>query len=211
MIDVQHQLNAVRRSVGSKTFQAREARVVTVSQTYDTDAADLWDACTSIERIPRWFLPISGDLQLGGRFQLEGNASGEVLSCDPPRSFTTTWEAMGATSWVEVTITAESENTATFTLDHIMHADDHDEFWLQFGPGAVGVGWDSALLGLASYFSAGDGITPEEGAAWAASPEGHSFMRSASELWYQADLANGEDPAQARAAADRTSEAYTAS
>ena len=102
MIDVQHQLNAVRRSVGRKTFEAREARVVSVSQTYDTDAADLWDACTSIERIPRWFLPVTGDLQLGGRFQLEGNASGEVLSCDPPRTFTTTWEAMGATSWVEV-------------------------------------------------------------------------------------------------------------
>lgn len=85
MIDVQHQLNAVRRSVGRKTFEAREARVVSVSQTYDTDAADLWDACTSIERIPRWFLPVTGDLQLGGRFQLEGNASGEVLSCDPPR------------------------------------------------------------------------------------------------------------------------------
>ncbi|WP_441964411.1 SRPBCC family protein [Mycolicibacterium houstonense] len=209
MIDVRHQLNAVRRSVGSKTFQAREARVVTVSQTYDTDAADLWDACTSIERIPRWFLPISGDLRLGGRFQLEGNASGEVLSCDPPRTFTTTWEAMGATSWVEVTITAESENTATFTLDHIMSADDQDEFWLQFGPGAVGVGWDSALLGLAGYLSGGNRITPEDGAAWAASPEGHEFMRSASELWYQVDLAAGEDPAQARAAADRTAAAYT--
>lgn len=52
MIDVQHQLNAVRRSVGRTTFEAREARVVSVSQIYDTDAADLWDACTSIERIP---------------------------------------------------------------------------------------------------------------------------------------------------------------
>ncbi|WP_135459563.1 SRPBCC family protein [Mycobacterium sp. DL99] len=210
MIDVQHQLNAVRRSVGRKTFEAREARVVSVSQTYDTDAADLWDACTSIERIPRWFLPVTGDMQLGGRFQLEGNASGEVLSCDPPRTFTTTWEAMGATSWVEVTITPAGEDRATFTLDHIMHSGDDDEFWLQFGPGAVGVGWDSALLGLAGYLSAGGRITPEEGAAWAAGEEGRGFMTSASELWYQADLAAGEDPAQARAAADRTAEAYTA-
>lgn len=210
MIDVQHQLNAVRRSVGRKTFEAREARVVSVSQTYDTDAADLWDACTSIERIPRWFLPITGDLQVGGHFQLEGNASGEVLSCDPPRSFTTTWEAMGATSWVEVTITAESEDRATFTLEHIMHVADDDEFWLQFGPGAVGVGWDSALLGLAGYLSGGDRITPEEGATWAATEEGRGFMTAASELWYQADLAAGEDPAQARAAADRTAAAYTA-
>lgn len=210
MIDVQHQLNAVRRTVGRTTFEARAARVVSVSQTYDTDAADLWDACTSLDRIPRWFLPITGDLQVGGRFQLEGNASGEVLTCEPPRSFTTTWESMGATSWVEVTIAAVGENRATFTLDHIMHADDDDEFWLQFGPGAVGVGWDSGLLGLAGYLSGGDGITPEEGAAWAAGAEGRAFMAGASELWYQAALAAGEDPAQARAAADRTTEAYTA-
>lgn len=107
MIDIHRQLNAVRRSVGRQTF---EARVVTVSQTYATDAVDLWDACTNIERIPRWFLPITGDLQVGGRFQLEGNAAGEVLSCDPPRSYTTTWEAMGATSWVEVTITAAASS-----------------------------------------------------------------------------------------------------
>lgn len=34
-------------------------------------------------------------------------------------------------------------------------------------------------------------------------------MTTASELWYQAPVAAGEDPAQARAAADRTSTAYT--
>ena len=71
MIDVQHQLNSVRRSVGRKMFEAREARVVSVSQTYDTDAADLWDACTSLERIPRWFLPITGDLRVGGQRLLD--------------------------------------------------------------------------------------------------------------------------------------------
>ena len=34
------------------------------------DAAidDVWDACTNPERIPRWFLPVSGDLRLGGRY-----------------------------------------------------------------------------------------------------------------------------------------------
>lgn len=75
---------------------------------------------------------------------------------------------MGATSWIEVTITDAGEDWATFTLNHIMHAADDDEFWLQFGPGAVGVGWDSALLGLAGYRSGGDRITPEGSAAWAA-------------------------------------------
>lgn len=38
----------------------------------------MWDACTDPERIPRWFLPISGDLRLNGRYQLEGNAGGAI-------------------------------------------------------------------------------------------------------------------------------------
>ena len=66
----------MRRTVGTRTLEAGEARVVTISQSYATDAADLWDACTNIERIPRWFLPISGDLKVGGSYQLEGHASG---------------------------------------------------------------------------------------------------------------------------------------
>jgi len=52
-IDVQHQINAVRRTVGTRTIEAGEAHVVTISQVYDTDHADLWDAVTTIERIPR--------------------------------------------------------------------------------------------------------------------------------------------------------------
>ena len=44
----------------------------------------MWDACTDPERIGRWFLPVSGDLRLGGRYQLEGNAGGEILRCEPP-------------------------------------------------------------------------------------------------------------------------------
>jgi DNA-binding transcriptional ArsR family regulator len=60
-------------------------------RTYPTDQADLWDALTNADRIPRWFLPISGDLQAGGRCQIEGNASGEVERCKEPESFAVTW------------------------------------------------------------------------------------------------------------------------
>jgi hypothetical protein len=45
---------------------------------------DVWDAITSAERIPRRFLPVSGDLRLG-RYQLQGNAGGEITGCNPPR------------------------------------------------------------------------------------------------------------------------------
>ena len=116
MIDVTHQINTVRRTVGTRTLEAGEARVVTISQSYDTDAADLWDACTNIERIPRWFLPVAGDLQVGGQYQLEGNANGTILTCDPPRAFTATWECGGDVSWIEVQITSEGSHRSRFEL-----------------------------------------------------------------------------------------------
>ena len=71
--------------------------------------ADLWDAVTSSERIPRWFLPITGELKVGGSYQLEGHASGTVLSCDPPKSFTATWEYGGNVSWVDVNISGDGQ------------------------------------------------------------------------------------------------------
>ena len=83
MIDVTQQINAVRRQVGTRVLEVGEARTVTVSQSYDAAIEDVWDACTNPERIPRWFLPITGDLRPGGHYQLQGNASGTIERCDP--------------------------------------------------------------------------------------------------------------------------------
>src|SRR5205823_4790522 len=99
-IEVTQQINAVRREVGTRALDAGEARTVTISQSYRTTVEDLWDACTNPERIPRWFLPISGDLRLHGRYELEGNAAGTIERCDPPRSFSATWEFRGQVTWI---------------------------------------------------------------------------------------------------------------
>ena len=204
MIDVTHQINAVRRSVGTRTLEAGEARVVTISQGYDPDATDLWDACTNIERIPRWFLPISGELRLGGHYQLEGNANGTILTCDPPREFTATWEFGGDVSWIEVRITAEGHRSR-FELQHIAHVDDH---WEQFGPGAVGMGYDGALIGLTIHLSTGQAVDPSFGQQWMASEDGRRFMKESGEAWHEANVAGGADANWARSAADRCISAY---
>jgi len=208
MIDVTHQISAVRRSLGSRVLAAGTARVVTITQTYPTDVEDVWDACTNSERLPRWFLPITGDLRLGGRYQLEGNAGGTVERCDPPASFAATWEYGGDVSWIEVRLAPVDEGTR-FTLEHVAHVD--DDRWAEFGPGAVGVGWDLSLYGLASHLSSGTAPHPADAAAWMASPEGVQFMTASSEAWYAANLATGIGETAARSAADRTTAAYTAS
>lgn len=39
--------------------------------------------------------------------------------------------------------------------------------------------------------------------------DGRRFLTASSEAWYEASVASGTDPAQARAAADRTTAFYT--
>lgn len=213
MIDVTQQISAVRRQVGTRMIEAGEARIVTISQTYRADMDDVWDACTNPERIRRWFLPVSGELHLGGRYQLEGNAGGTIERCDPPKSFAATWEYGGDVSWIEVRLSADPDGSGgtRMELEHTAHVDDR---WDEFGPGAVGVGWDMGLLGLATHLSSGQAVEqavdPREGAAWMASEEGRRFMKLSSERWYEANVAAGTEEAAARAAADRTTAAYTA-
>lgn len=208
MIDVVHQINAVQRRVGSRAIEAGQARSVLISQVYAAPVEDVWDACTNPERIPRWFLPVSGELRLGGRYQLEGNASGTIERCDPPESFAATWEFGGETSWIEVQLTPEPDGRTRLQIEHL--APLSAERWAESGPGAVGVGWDMALVGLASHLSAGPSLSPEEGAAWAGSGQGRQFISLSGERWRDASISAGTEPAGAQAAADRTLAAYTA-
>src|SRR5256885_94128 len=90
------------------------------------------DACTNPERLPRWFLPVTGDLRVGGRYQLASNASGAIERCEPPHGFTATWEYGGSVSWIEVRLSPESEDTTRLELDHITLVADDDK-WAQFG------------------------------------------------------------------------------
>jgi uncharacterized protein YndB with AHSA1/START domain len=205
-IDIDHQINAVARSVGARTIDTGEAHVVTVSQSYHTDTEDLWDAVTNIERIPRWLMPISGDLTVGGSYQLEGQANGTILTCDPPKNFTATWEYGGNVSWIDVSISSDGKDSARLVIDHIIGID--DQIWSEFGPGAVGIGWDSMLLGLAIHLGTGESIDPSFGQQWTGTDDGRRFMTLSGEGWYTANVTRGEDPATARALTERCIKAY---
>ncbi|OWY61019.1 hypothetical protein B7486_66040, partial [cyanobacterium TDX16] len=132
-IDISQRIGAVERAVRTIDHPDGEQRAVVLRRTYDTDPADLWDALTTAERLPRWFLPVSGDLVVGGRYQLEGNAGGEVLVCDPPEHLAITWEMGDETSWVDVRLSPDGDGTR-FELEH--RAVVGGEHWEIFGPGA---------------------------------------------------------------------------
>lgn len=206
MIDVKEQINQVRRAVGTRVLEAGEARVMTISQVYDTDQDDLWDVVTNPERIPRWFLPVSGDLREGGTYQFEGNAGGTITKCDKPHLVAATWEFNGGVSWVEVRITPEGDGTR-FALEHVALVD--DEHWEQFGPGAVGLGWEGTFWGLSNHLTTPEvTITPEAAMEWSMSSDGKDFLRLSSQAWIEADIASGTDPDRARRQGDNTLKAY---
>lgn len=215
MVDVKAQLEAVTRALRTGEVDGAPARVQTIAQEYRADLDDVWDAATSAERIARWFLPVSGDLQLGGRYQLEGNAGGEVLECTPPADGTAgylvTWEFGGGISWVTVRLQALEGGGTRFEIEHVAReADVPAEMWEMFGPGATGVGWDGGMLGLALHLANPEtAMTPAEGEVWAVSEEGKSFYRAAADGWGQAHVAAGADPAAAARCADATYGFYT--
>jgi uncharacterized protein YndB with AHSA1/START domain len=67
-----------------RSIAAGDARVAVFTRTYPTTVADLWDACTNPERLSRWYVPVTGDLRIGGRFEQTNMGSGIIVACDPP-------------------------------------------------------------------------------------------------------------------------------
>lgn len=206
-LDVPSLIGAVSREVESTERDGRPAVVVRARRVYDSTPDDVWDAITSPERLPRWFLPLEGDLRVGGRYQLKGNAGGVIERCEPHALLAVTWENMGDVSWLEVRLSPVEGGKTLLLLEHTAYPP--EGFWEKFGPGAVGVGWDLTLLGLGLHLPTGASISEYQAEAWALSDEGRAYSTAASEAWADAAIAGGEAPDVARARALQTTAFYT--
>lgn len=194
MIDIVKQIEAIRRTTGRGPLANAEGRTVELGRTYDAPIDDVWDALTNPDRIGRWFLPISGDYRVGGRYQFDGNAGGTIVACEGPKRLVVTWE-MGAPSAAnpasEVEIRLEPEGAERTRLALVHTAIVPDEMWNEYGPGAVGVGWEGGLLGLALHLGGG---SVGDSLAWQLSAEGRDFFTRSSQAWGVANAALGTDP-----------------
>ena len=204
-LHVDNQLAAVERSVSSPERDGQPARAVTLARSYATTVEDLWDAVTTPDRIARWFLPVSGKLELGGRYQFEGNAGGTITHCEPPSFLAVTWEFGDNVSWVEARLAEDGAGRARLALTHTALLSDH---WTEFGPGAVGVGWEMGLLGMELHLTRPNEPKIDE-QTFHLTPEGKALHIGSSEAWGEAAIAAGADPEAARAAAGRTTAFYT--
>jgi hypothetical protein len=106
-------------------------------------------------------------------------------------------------SEVVLRLQAVGDGATTLELEHTAVVP--DEVWAQFGPGAVGVGWDGGMLGLALHLGGG---TVGDPIAWQSSEEGRTFNTRCSEAWGAANIASGADPEAAARAVANTTEFY---
>jgi uncharacterized protein YndB with AHSA1/START domain len=196
IIDIAKQIGAISREVARQHTESGETVALTLQRRYDADQADVWQAITDPDRVRRWFLPLTGDLREGGNFQLEGNASGDIMTCEPPRHLMVTFG--GKSSIVDVQLSDDGQQTL-LKLTHSVPIE-----LAGSGAGAlyVGPGWDGALLGLALHFA---GEVIGDPVAAANSPEVQDFNVSSVSQWVAAIEASGTADADAISAAQQVS------
>ena len=199
MIDIASELKAIHRQVERQLPADSSGEVVSVllRRGYDAPIGDVWDAVTQPDRIKRWFMPISGELRVGGSFQLEGNAGGEILSCEPPRLLKVSFG--GPTSIVELRLTPDGDSDTVLELEHTVPIE-----IAQSGAGAlwVGPGWDGALLGL-GLFLRGEAVGDPVAAA--SSPEALEFYKQSVHAWVEVVKDSGTATDEELAAATEVS------
>ena len=203
--DVDLHLTAMERQVSFLDRDGKGASVVTLSRTYSASVEDLWDAITNVDRIPRWFAQVSGNFELGGRYAIEGNASGTITDCKPLSRFALTWEFAGDVSWVEANLSKVGDDEVRVTLSHTAHLSPH---WDTYGPGAVGVGWEMGFLGLAMHIARPSDPRPDD-MEFVTSGDGKAFITGSSEAWGEAAIAAGTNAEIAQESAGRTTAFYT--
>ena len=195
MIDIASQLNAIHRQVERQPAADGAGELVSVllRRGYDAPIQEVWDAVTRPDRIRRWFMPVSGELRVGGSFQLEGNAGGEILTCEPPRLLRATFG--GPSSIVELRLTSQGESDTVLELEHTVPIE-----MAQSGAGAlyVGPGWDGALMGLGLFLR---GQAVGDPVAAAGSPQVQEFSKESVSAWAAVVEGSGTATADQLAAA----------
>ncbi|MBC3189909.1 SRPBCC family protein [Pseudonocardia sp. C8] len=176
MNDLLDALAAARRRVHSGADG--DALAVRLERTYPAGPEDVWDALTTPDRLARWFLPVSGDLRVGGRFRTEGNADGEILACEPPRRLVVSWGAPD--SIVTVDLAASGDGRTDLVFEHAVPATYGDAGGALY----VGPGWDGALLSLGVHLAGGAVDDPN-------SPEMLAFNERSVRAWEAAVRASG--------------------
>ena len=137
------------RTTSTMRALTEERGSVRVEDVYDTDIHDLWQACTTPDRLARWIADVSGDLHVGGTVRAsltstwEGSLRIEV--CEPPHHLLLTMEpGTDDETELEAWLTAEGEVTRLVVEERGL---------LLHGLYSHGAGWQAHLEDLGRSLS----------------------------------------------------------
>ncbi|WP_197319978.1 SRPBCC domain-containing protein [Saccharomonospora sp. NB11] len=175
MIDIADRLTATHREV--RATDTDEFGLV-LRRRFPAPPETVWGALTEVDRLTRWFGPVTGDLRPGGTVELAGPGTATVLDCAAPHLFAVTWGS--DTVVVTVRLAADDQGDTVLELVHTGVGRD----------GAVrhGPDWDVAVAAL-ERFLAGD-VEPDP-AAWRASTEVQTFAQHSASAWVRASEVSG--------------------
>lgn len=206
-------MDAVLRSLVIDDAASTDAAVALCLQmraSAPAPAGDLWPLLSTTDGLLRWYGPVAGDLRVGGRFQAPGGMSGTVVSASAPHLLELTWEYGDQADALTLSLDPDDVGQCSLRLDHQLTLP--RTVFEEYGPGAVALGWEIALLGFlrqASLLSGDACAMPAPTPAWLGSEQGAQTVRGWAIRWAGAAVAAGVDEELAKLQEARTVAAYT--
>jgi uncharacterized protein YndB with AHSA1/START domain len=157
-------------TIGSMRALDDTRGAVRVEDVYDTEVEDLWEACTTPERLARWVAEVTGDLRVGGTihavFTSTWTGPGRIEACDAPHHLLLTMHpGSEVETELEAWITEEGSGSRLVVEQRGLPRDDLFQH---------GAGWQAHLEDLGRSLESGS----------PAHPDGWSSSQPASE-WEQ--------------------------
>jgi uncharacterized protein YndB with AHSA1/START domain len=148
---------------------------VRVEDVYDTDIYDLWEACTTPNRLARWMAEVTGDLQAGGSIEVvftstwTGPARIEV--CDAPHHLLLAMEPGSEDEGeLEAWLSEEGSNTRLVVEERGLPL---NTLYLH------GAGWQAHLEDLGRALTSGSSAHPQ---GWSSSRQSPAWQKRWDEL-----------------------------
>jgi Activator of Hsp90 ATPase homolog 1-like protein len=77
-VNIPVEIQAIARTVSRQSGVGGETISVLARRSYPENTKLVWEALTVPDKLQAWFLPVHGDLRVGGQFQTECN---EIRLC----------------------------------------------------------------------------------------------------------------------------------
>jgi uncharacterized protein YndB with AHSA1/START domain len=106
-----------------RRISAGNARVAVFRRVYDAPIDDVWDACTNPDRLCRWYVPVTGDLRVGGTFHQSPMGSGVITHCAAPHELTLSLG--GGADEIELRLSSTEDARTALELQHATTIDQH--------------------------------------------------------------------------------------